>query len=52
MFEGCDKKNEKEVLLMGGGHEPEGGEKPQEIIPRKCGKIKRGLSHPSYKFFT
>ena len=30
MFEGCNQENEKEVLLLGGGHEPQGGQESQE----------------------
>ena len=44
MFEGCYQENEEEVLLLGGGHEPQGGEESQEALPCQCGEVEGGLS--------
>ena len=44
MFEGCNQENEKEVLLLGGGHEPQGGEESQKALPCQCGEVEGGLS--------
>ena len=44
MFEGCNQENEKEVLLLGGGHEPQGGQESQEALPCQCGEVEGGLS--------
>ena len=43
MFEGCNQENEKEVLLLGGGHEPQGGQESQEALPCQCGEVEGGL---------
>ena len=44
MFGGCNQENEKEVLLLGGGHEPQGGQESQEALPCQCGEVEGGLS--------
>ena len=43
MFEGCDKENEKEVLLLGGGNESERGQESEETLPRQRRQAERGL---------
>ena len=43
MFEGCDKENEKEVLLLGRGNESERGQESEETLPRQRRQAERGL---------
>ena len=42
MFEGCDKENEKEVLLLGRGNESERGQESEETLPRQRDQVERG----------
>ena len=51
MFEGCNQENEKEVLLLGGGHEPQGGQESQEALPCQCGEVEGGLSDEREIYF-
>ena len=51
MFEGCNQENEKEVLLLGGGHEPQGGQESQEALPCQCGEVEGGLSDEREMYF-
>ena len=41
---GCHQAYEAEVLLVGGGHEPQGGQEPQEALPRQCRQAQGGQS--------
>ena len=42
---GTEPKNqadEEEVLQLGGGHESQRGQEPQEVVPRQRGQAERG----------
>jgi hypothetical protein len=43
-YTGGNKEDEAEVLLLGGGHEPQGGEEPQEALARQRRQAQGGQS--------
>ena len=44
---GCNQKDEEEVLQLGGGDEPPGGQEPQETITRQRCQAKGGQKKDS-----